>query len=150
MKGRAHPLQHMEIAVSAMQWCCSTPLSWAWDGVKRQCPYCIKYKESADCFESEAPQLLEKVQRLEEAVQTSGRHSIREELQRQLDKARDVKSKVNPLKMDMLEARSSACFLYPRYKLSKRVHKLRKAMTQLLKDSEFNSAVSSQPQANRP
>ncbi|KAH0642487.1 hypothetical protein KY290_034072 [Solanum tuberosum] len=138
----------MDIAVSVVQWCCGKPLAWAWDEVKKQCLYSIKYKESAEAFESEATEFLEKVQRLEEAVQRSGRHSIREELQRQLDKARDVKNKVNVLTSDMGIATSTGCI--SNYKLSKRIVKLRKAMMQLLQDPEFISVASLQPQAIRP
>ncbi|WMV42695.1 hypothetical protein MTR67_036080 [Solanum verrucosum] len=138
----------MDIAVSVMQWCCGKPLAWAWDEVKKQCLYCIKYKENAEVFESEATEFLEKVQRLEEAVQRSGRHSIREELQRQLDKSTDVKNKVNVLTSDKETATSTGCI--SNYKLSKRIVKLRKAMMQLLQDPEFISLVSLQPKAIRP
>nr|BAD16724.1 CC-NB-LRR protein [Solanum tuberosum] len=138
----------MDIAVSTLQWCCGDPLAWAWDEVKKQCLYCIKYKENAEAFESDATEFLEKVQRLEEAVQRSGRHSIRGELQRQLGKSTDVKNKVNVLTSDMETATSTGCI--SNYKLSKRIVKLRKAMMQLLQDPEFISAVSLQPQAIRP
>ncbi|KAK4364989.1 hypothetical protein RND71_016347 [Anisodus tanguticus] len=63
-------------------------------------------KESAESFENEAKEFLEKAQRLDDVVERSGRHSIREELQTQLDKARDVKNKVNQLNTDMEKSRS--------------------------------------------
>ncbi|KAG5591761.1 hypothetical protein H5410_042275 [Solanum commersonii] len=72
-------------AISVVLWCCGTPLAWAWNGVKKQCLYCIKYKENAEAFESEATEFLEKVQRLEDGVQTSGSRSIKEKLQKQLE-----------------------------------------------------------------
>ncbi|KAH0649350.1 hypothetical protein KY285_034598 [Solanum tuberosum] len=122
--------------------CCAR----AWDVVKKQCLYCTKYKESAEAFESKATQFLEKVQRLEDVVEKSGQRSIREGLQSQLDKARDVKNKVNLLTTDMKKA-ISGCL--SNYKLSKRIAKLTKAMMQLQQDPEFNLAVSLQFQADR-
>ncbi|KAK4340823.1 hypothetical protein RND71_039324 [Anisodus tanguticus] len=91
----------------------------------------------------------EKAQHLEDVVERSGRRSIREELQSQLDKASDIKNKVNQLKTDIAKASSVRAGCISKYKLSKRVAKLTNAMMQLLQDPKFISAVSLQPQAIR-
>ncbi|XP_059275115.1 probable disease resistance protein At4g27220 [Lycium ferocissimum] len=135
----------MENAVSVVLAILAVPLKWAWNGAKKQCLYCIKYKESAEAFESEAREFLEKAKRLEDTVEKSGRRSVREELKPQLDRAKDVENKVNLLTTDMEKARPACCLWH--YKLSKRIAKLREAMGELIQDPKFNSVVALQPQA---